>query len=143
MYDRILIAYDASKEAERALVEGCKLANLVNAAVTVVTVAEPLPGFYNVSALASPEAPQVLHNDEIEDLTELQKRAVAYAASQGRAVDTILLVDDEIPGILEAARTSKADLIVMGLHRHTRHIEWAGTVRQVANESPCSILAVV
>jgi nucleotide-binding universal stress UspA family protein len=143
MYDKILIAYDASKEAQRALAEGCRLAKVVEAEITVVTVLEPAPGYYNLAAITAPEVPGLFRETRLNELNELQRKAVQFASDQDLVVHTVLLEESEVAGILEAARTIKANLIVMGLRRHLQNLEWAGTVRQVANDSPCSILAVV
>jgi nucleotide-binding universal stress UspA family protein len=143
MYERILIAYDGSKEAERALAEGLTLAAATQARVTIATVAEPLPGYYNMAAMVAPDVPETARRDRLQQLEELQAKATEFSTSHGLTVTTTLLEAGEVQGILSAARALKADLLVIGLRRHVQNIEWAGTVRQVANETPCSILAVV
>lgn len=143
MFERILIAYDESKEAQRALREGLKLASQLNSHVTIATVAEPLPGYYMMASVVAPSLPSDMRQEQLERLGKMQVRASEMAKHLGLSIETMLVESDEISGILEAAKALGADLIVLGLHRHMQNIEWAGTVRKIANNTPCSILAVV
>jgi nucleotide-binding universal stress UspA family protein len=143
MYERMLIAYDGSKEAERALAEGLKLAVVHQSHVTIATVAEPLPGYYNVAAVVAPDVPEAARQERLLQLGQLQTKAAEFGKSHGLSITTTLLEGGEVQGILSVARALKADLLVVGLRRHVQNLEWAGTVRQLANETPCSILAVV
>lgn len=45
MYKRMIVAYDESAEAKRALTHAIELAKLMGAALRLVTVFEPLPGY--------------------------------------------------------------------------------------------------
>ncbi|WP_263357682.1 universal stress protein [Acidicapsa ligni] len=143
MYDRILIAYDGSRESERALEEGVRLAQVLGSHVTLATIAEPMPGYYGLSVVVAPQAPEEFRQDQLSRLGSLQVRASELAKSHGVTIETTLIEAAEVSGILQAAHALKANLIVIGLRRHTQHVEWVGTVRQIANESPCPILAVV
>ena len=46
MFHKIMVAYDESSEAGRALQASIELAKTLNAELSVVTVLEPLPGYY-------------------------------------------------------------------------------------------------
>jgi nucleotide-binding universal stress UspA family protein len=143
LYERILIAYDGSKEAERALDEGIRLAKSLGSHVVLATIAEPLPGYYGLAVVVAPEAPNQLRQDELGRLESLQAKASELAKTHDITIETTLIEADEVAGILEAASTLKANLIIVGLRRHDQHLEWVGTVRQIANSTPCPILAVV
>ncbi len=143
MYDRILIAYDGSREAERALDEGVTLAKALGSHVTLATIAEPLPRYYGLSVVVAPDAPDQFRQDQLERLGLLQVKASELAKSHGVVIETTIIEAAEVTGILEAASSLKANLIVVGLRRHDQHLEWVGTVRQIANRTPCPILAVV
>jgi nucleotide-binding universal stress UspA family protein len=73
---------------------------------------------------------------------EMQLEVKHRAAKAGVAMTTLLIEGRETMGILEAAKTTHADLRVVGLCRHATNVELAGTVRRIANECPCPILAV-
>ena len=47
MFHKIMVAYDESAEAGRALQASIELAKTLGAELTVVTVLEPLPGYYS------------------------------------------------------------------------------------------------
>lgn len=143
MYERILIAYDGSREAERALDEGVRLAKALGSHVTLATIAEPLPGYYDLAVVVAPEALDQFRQDQFERLRSLQVKASELAKAHGVTIETALIEEGEVSGILEVASALKASLIVVGLRRHDQHLEWVGTVRQIANRTACPILAVV
>lgn len=142
MFDRILIAYDGSPEAEKALQTGLDLAAKLQASTTLVTVLEPLPGYISIAGSVAPELPKEMRDQRRMRLETLQQRAQQEAATRSIQLQTQLLEAPEINGILGAIRNSHADLLVIGLHRHAAAVEWAGTFRHIANECPCPILAV-
>ena len=56
MFDHILIACDDSALARRAFVKGIELAVALKSKVTLVSVLEPLPGYYGMATLVDPTA---------------------------------------------------------------------------------------
>lgn len=142
MFDRILIAYDGSSEAEQALQTGLDLASKLHSTTTLVTVLEPLPGYVSIAGSVAPELPEEMRRQRRERLEGLQERAQQEAAARNIPLQTELLEAPEIEGILGAIRNAQADLLVIGLRRHASAVDWAGTFRHIANESPCPILAV-
>ncbi len=143
MYERILIAYDGSKESERALEEGVALAKALGSHVTLATVAEPAPGYVGLAAMVAPEEPEGFRQYQLANLGALQVKAAEIAKAKGLVIETTLIEASEVAGIIEAATSLKATLLVVGLRPHIHHVEWVGTVRQIANQSKCSILAVI
>lgn len=142
MFKHILIAYDESKEACKALDTGVKLAVELRAKTTVLTVLEPVPGYVHMAGAVAPEYPQHVLEERRLHFTECQQRARKRASDHGLEIETVLVEGDEIEAILEYTRKSRADLLVLGLHRHRSGIEWQSTMRCIANETPCPILAV-
>lgn len=142
MFKRILIAYDASKEACKALDAGLKLACELRAKTTLLTVLEPLPGFVHMACAVVPHYPQQAWHERRAHMEEAQAEAKRKAAQCGLEIETLMVEGEEIEAILEATRKMHADLLVLGLHRHAPGIEWQGTMRCIANETPCPILAV-
>lgn len=142
MFDRILIAYDGSPESENALQTGLDLAAKLHSSTTLVTVLEPLPGYISIAGSVTPELPVEMRRERRERLEALQARAQQQAAGRDIHLQTELLEAPEVTGILGAVRNAHADLLVIGLRRHASAVDWAGTVRHIANESPCPILAV-
>ncbi len=142
MFDRILIAYDGSPESEKALETGLDLAAALHASTALVTVIEPLPGYITVAGSVAPELPVEMRQERRAHLEALQAEACQQASGRNLHLETLLLEGTEVNSILQAVRDAHADLLVLGLHRHSGALEWAGTFRHIANESPCPILAV-
>lgn len=142
MFNRILIAFDESKEACKALDTGIQLAAELHAKATLVTVLEPLPGYVNMACAVAPHVPQQLQNERRQHMEHVQAAAKQKAAERGLDLDTMLVEGDEIAAILDATKRTHADLLVLGLHRHMPGMEWSGTTRCLSNQTPCPILAV-
>ena len=142
MFNRILIACDDSKEAERALDAGVKLAAQLHAKAMLLSVLEPLPGYVHMACAVVPHLPNTMRDERRLKLEGVQAHAKQHAAQHGLDIETLLVEGDEIPCILEMTRKTQADLLVLGLHRHVPGLEWSGTMRCIANETPCPILAV-
>jgi nucleotide-binding universal stress UspA family protein len=120
MYARILIATDGSDLAGRALDHGLKLAKALGSEVTILTVTEPPQvigtGYASVAGTGFdplPDFVEALKTTAEKVLEDAQAKAVAA----GLTAKTVL-VDNSYPaeGIVAAADTSGADLIVMGSH---------------------------
>src|SRR3979411_736335 len=54
MFHKIMVAYDESSEAARALRASIDLAKALRAELNVVTVLEPIPGYYSFAVSAVP-----------------------------------------------------------------------------------------
>jgi nucleotide-binding universal stress UspA family protein len=144
MFKRILIAFDGSKQSCKALDTGLRLAvSLGDPEVTVVTVVEPLPSYFNMAELVAPHLPQELREEHLRSSQRLKEHIDEIAAAKGLKVQTKLVEGAEVLAILGVAKQTHADLLVVGLRRHAPGVEWAGTVRRIANETSCSILAAV
>lgn len=142
MFNRILIAWDESKEACKALEAGMKLAAELHAHTTLLTVLEPLPASVHMACAVVPHLPNQMEQERRTHIEQAQAHAREQAARHGLELETMLIEGDEVRCILDITRKTRADLLVLGLHRHAPGIEWSGTMRCIANETPCPILAV-
>jgi nucleotide-binding universal stress UspA family protein len=142
MFKRILIAYDDSREACKALEAGMKLAATLHAHTTLLTVMEPLPASVHMACAVVPELPNQMDRERRDHIEQAQAHARAQATHHGIELETMLIEGDEVRCILDITRKTQADLLVLGLHRHAPGLEWQGTMRCIANETPCPILAV-
>ena len=68
---KILVAYDGSEGAHRALDQAAELAQSNGADVCVVSVAEPLPQFGRAGAMLVPEEEQ----ERVHELANAKKRS--------------------------------------------------------------------
>jgi nucleotide-binding universal stress UspA family protein len=113
----IVVGYDGSEPAKRALERAAELAEKLEAKLVVTSVAEPVavpsdtfvPG--DAIGLASPAILPV--PDRAEATRELQE---AREALEGRdlEVDYVATMGDAAEGIIEVAAEHEADLIVVG-----------------------------
>lgn len=120
MYKKMLIATDGSELAGRALGHGLKLAKLVGAEVTILTVTEPAAvigaGYASIAGTMIDPMPELIQAQE-DTAKQVLGAAEAAAVAAGVVVKT-RLIDNSFPaeGIVAAAEETGADLIVMGSH---------------------------
>src|SRR5262245_56142273 len=102
---KILVAYDGSESAQRALVQAAELASN-GSSVSVITVAEPLPQFGRAGEMMVPE-------EEAERRHEL---ADAKATLNAKGIDAAFVERKGDPAtmIVDEAEQEGADVIVMG-----------------------------
>lgn len=137
MYQKILLAYDSSREGALALREGVLLARTCGAKVYVLSVA---PRVTDVMA-ASVGLNSDLTN-EAQGYRDLLDRAVERLAGYGMKVEARLMVGEPAPTIGAFAREIKADLVVVG-HRSRNFVSrwWFGsTGAYISDHVSCSLL---
>jgi nucleotide-binding universal stress UspA family protein len=101
----VLVAYDGSASSRRALDETAKLARN-GTAVTVVSVAEPLPQVGRAAAMRVPEEDE-LRRRQLDEAREILRERGIEAATVERCGDPAAMIVDE-------AAAEGADLIVLG-----------------------------
>ena len=131
----ILLAYDGSEPAKRALERTAEFAN--GAAVTVVAGVHVLPAMGRAgSAIDEDEVAQ--RKQELNDAAEyLRGKGIEPQTVEARGVD----VGD---AILEEAREADADLIVVGSSGKNlaERIVLGSVSSKIVHESPCDVLVV-
>ena len=130
---RILLAYDGSDGARRALEVTLGLARPVDT-VTVVGVAEGVPLFGYAGALPSPE-------QEAERDRQLAEAETALSGT-GMAVSLVPRAGDPATAVLDTAENEGVDLIVMGTRGLGAAERWLiGSVSdKVLHHAHCSVL---
>ena len=110
---KILIAHDGSKSSDKALKQGLEIAEKFDAVVTVISV---IPELY-LTELMEVDRERIVESltDEAEKMMERIK-----AKTKGvRQVKTMIKQGNPAEEVLEAARKTRADVIVTGSHgRH-------------------------
>ncbi len=132
---RLVVAYDGSPGADRALERVASLADEGDA-VTVITVA---PGFSQASARSQHE----------RDANVARRTAVAAGArrrlfERGVAATTLVVEGDPAQRICELAAREGSDLIVIGT-RHLHGIQRVGhrsVSGDVVRHAPCDVIIV-
>lgn len=129
---RILVCYDGSPESERALERAAEVASAVPSEVTVVSAAEPI---YR-------QAPYTGYADPAEE--EAHRRLLGDATTRLAGYGVTAATMAPVVAILEAARATDADLIVVG-SRHRGVVErlLLGSVSgELVVEAPSDVLVV-
>jgi nucleotide-binding universal stress UspA family protein len=132
----ILLCYDDSAEAERALERVAEIAAAVPSRVTVVGVVEQ-------THQAGPFAGAV-DPIEGEQHTRLLEKALWALSDRGIAAAILNLTGAPADSVLDAARETGADLIVVGARQRgvVRRLLAGSVSVEVVAEAPCDVLVV-
>jgi nucleotide-binding universal stress UspA family protein len=145
MFKKIIVAYDESAGAKRALTTAIDLVNNLQSELRLVTVREPLPAYLAYVEAAFPGSERILSDERQQFYENLQKEAKAQAAAHGIEVEGVIIEGDEIQSLVDDLESWQADLLVMGPRHHssvTAKIT-GSTTHEVAERARCSILAVL
>lgn len=144
VFKRMIIAYDESPDAKRALTHGLEIAKLSGAKVRLVTVSEPLPAYVSYVEAAFPGSERILTDERENFYRELQRTAKEKALKDGIEAEGLIVEGDEVQSIVDSVASWHADLLVIGRRHHTSPLTriWGGTLHEIAEKTTCSILAV-
>jgi nucleotide-binding universal stress UspA family protein len=132
----IVVGYDETEPAERALERAADLAQAFGSKLVVASVAPRLTGGSRLGAV-DPADPPVAHQEELE-------HARAYLGERGLEGEYELLLGDPADSIVEIADKHGADLIVVG----TRHVGLVESILglsvsgAVKRKAHCDVLTV-
>ena len=144
MFKRILVAYDESPESGRALLTGIHLAKSVNAELRAVSIQERLPPYSGYIDAEVPGGTALLRQQASEYYRRLHAEAQEVARQEGIALATELVEGDEVEAIVECARRTGSDLLVVGIHRHPLLLSrlWNHTAHDLSQRVTSNILGV-
>lgn len=105
----ILVGYDETEPAKRALARAAELAAAFDANVIVTSVAQVLVGAAAAHGIGpiDPADPPALHREELG-------HAAAFLSERGIRAEYTVALGDPAKAILELAESRNADLIVVG-----------------------------
>jgi nucleotide-binding universal stress UspA family protein len=138
MFHKIMVAYDESSEAGRALHASIELAKTLRAELSVVTVLEPIPGYYSF-AVSSVPARNWTEEKRISSALQAEARQQAKAA--GIVLDAELISGDEVGSIVKCAKRLHADLLVLGMRKHS-WLMTGHTAQDIAERATCAVLGI-
>src|SRR5208337_3048484 len=143
MFKRIVVAYNESAEASRALLAAIHLAKAFGAELQAVMILHDLPIYTAYATALDSSLAMTMIEDRRERYELLQAEARARAASNGVDLVTQLVEGREVDGIIQFLISQKAELLVIGLHQHSFFISrlWS-KIYEVAQNAPCSVLGV-
>jgi nucleotide-binding universal stress UspA family protein len=141
MFHKIMVAYDDSPEAGRALRLSIELAKALRAELSVVTVLEPLPSYYSFAMCAVPAVHWTETEEKRAKYSALQAEARQQAKAAGLVIDAELISGDEVGTIIDCTKRHHSDLLVLGMRKHG----WlmAGhTAKALTERAPCALLGI-
>jgi nucleotide-binding universal stress UspA family protein len=139
MFHKIMVAYDESSEAARALGESIYLAKALSAELSVVTVLEPLPGYYSFAINSVPASNWT--EEKRARYSALQAEARQQAKAAGVVLDAELISGDEVDSIIKCAKSHHSDLLVLGMRKHNWLVA-DHTAQNIAERAPCAVLGI-
>jgi nucleotide-binding universal stress UspA family protein len=137
MYERIVLAYDGSREGLVALREGALLARRFGSKVYLLSVLPQSEGVRLAESVAGDVVGQ-----QMAGYKELLARGVKVLKDLGFDPVARLAVGEPAPLIGDFAREVKADLVVLG-HRRQNLLQrwWSGsTGSYISDHVTCSVL---
>ena len=135
----ILVGYDESEPAKRALLRAAELASAFNADVIVTSVAPALVGASAARGIGpiDPADPPELHREEL-------RHAAAVLGERGIGAEFRLALGDPAAEILELAESRDVDLIVVGAREHglLERLTAPSVSGAVKRKAHCDVLVV-
>jgi nucleotide-binding universal stress UspA family protein len=146
--DKILVGYDGSRSAERALNRAADFAKALGSRVVVISVVAPEPvdtsGAFGLMPYATFEPGRTNPRTDEAVWQEHRGRVEAFLRHAGLQSDFVGAVGEPVGAIVDSAEALGADLIVVGT-REPGFLErlLGGSVSQgVARHASCDVLIV-
>jgi nucleotide-binding universal stress UspA family protein len=132
----IVLGYDESQEARRAVQKTAELASAFGARVLVTSVAPVMQPAGRGIGPYDPADPPERHR-------ALARQAAAALTEHGVKAETVTGLGDPGDAIVELADKRGADLIVLGMSHHRHLSRILGSVSEdVAHQAHCDVLLV-
>jgi nucleotide-binding universal stress UspA family protein len=147
----IIVGYDSSERAERALERAAEIATAFGSRLVVVAVAAPGPSSADPSIMPvggmvplPPPAATVDPLEREEHARRQLERARRVLAPRRVDADYVSAVGDPAESLLRAADERAADLIVVGSREHgvLERLLGGGVDEQLARSAQCDVLLV-
>ncbi len=136
----ILVPIDFSETSKKALIYAARMAEQFGSRIILLNVVEPIatPDFaYN---------PLLLETDKVKSAAKRRLESISRdALLMPKMVERVLVrFGSPFAEITSAARTLKADLIILTTHGYTglKHVFMGSTAERVVRHAPCPVLTV-
>jgi len=135
-YSSILVPFDGSPHAKKALTRACQLSNIDGGSVSVLYVVpryEEMMEFFKTNSI---------NKSLLEEAEKIVETARGIAASLGVTVRTLVKEGPASYTIIEAAKENKSEVIVMGSHgwRGINRALMGSTTERVIMTANCPVL---
>lgn len=155
MYAQILVPFDVSMHAEKALAHAVDLARVHNSRVILLHVIQEIPMFPLIGhTSASPETglPQpftehvrMIYEESQKYLTQMLKLKAMPYKQAGVNIETVVLIGNPVKKALEYAEKNNVDLIVVGsvgLSGFAKLQALGSVSRGIAERATCPVLVI-
>lgn len=138
-FSKILVAYDGSEHARKALELAIRLAAATGAELHSISVEEDLPKY--VATVGEFEEVKRQRDAYFEQLTD---EAKLLAWMHGIELQTHVRAGHEVETIIRFCQEGEFDLLVIGFMGHSRIFKrvWGSTSQSLTRLAPCSVLVV-
>jgi nucleotide-binding universal stress UspA family protein len=138
LFRRVLVGFDGSTEAQRALLVAVTLASEVGGQVHVLLVARP-----PAHAETEGEAMRAVESER-ESLSRGLSEVESRSPHRASVTTAVVLADDPAPAIAAYAEEHGYDLVVVGTHgrEHSTHRGIGRSVEALLRHHPCPVLVV-
>jgi len=139
MFRRLLVAYDGSDGAGRALRAGINLARALGVDLHAVTVEEELPKY-----AATLDEVDAVRQQKQAYYDKLHAEACALAEEAGVRLHTATVVGHEVEAIKQYVLSHGFDLLLVGFHGHSAISERlrGSTSGSLVLHAPCTVMVV-
>ena len=139
MFKKILVGYDGSDGAKKALRAAVDLAKHYGVEVFSISVEEDLPHYAaTVGEVLEAKA------EKNGYFARLIEEAKELAAKEGIVLHTKIVAGHEVEAIVDYAREHHFDLMVIGFMGHSRIYDrvWGSTSQNLTRLVPCTVMVV-
>lgn len=139
---KILVPVDFSEYSKEALKYAVQFARQFNAKLYIIYVIEPViyPADFSMGQVAIPS----LENDIKKRAEEEMDSLIKSFVDPSLETDIIIKTGKPFVEIIETARETDTDLIIMATHGHTgvEHLLFGSTAEKVVRKAPCPVLTM-
>ena len=139
MFKKILVGYDGSEGAKKALRAAIDLAKHYRAELHSISVEEDLPHY-----AATVGEVQEAKEEKNGYFVRLVDEAKGLAVAEGITLHSKVLPGQEVQTIVDYAKENHFDLMVIGFMGHSKiydHV-WGSTSQNITRLVPCTVMVV-
>ncbi len=141
-YRQLLCAVDLASASDRVLQRATSVREAAGAELTVLSVLDPVPPDFAIAGAAGALPPGLMPESERLEIAHEKLNAITSELGQP-AIKTHVEVGPVVDVILEHARDTSADLIVLGSHGRSGLSRVLGsTASAVVHLASCDVLTV-
>jgi nucleotide-binding universal stress UspA family protein len=139
MFKKILVGYDGSEGAKKALRAAVDTAKHYGAELHSISVEEGLPHY-----AATVGEVQEAKAEKNGYFARLNEEAREIAAKEGITLRTKVMAGHEVETIVDYAKDHHFDLVVIGFMGHSKIYDrvWGSTSQNITRLVPCTVMVV-